>query len=234
MESGPIGALFLFVMPPGPFHSVAAFIDVGFLTAEGARTLKVPRRSVKPNAQGCVDWIRARCAEDAGSRLLRVYWYDGAFDPRDHRYESQRSYFDAIAFTPGIQLRLGHLQEVRPRWQHALEKALEACGVDEEEFGRHFSMRPELRQKGVDTRLTLDLVRLAQRRVYDTALLVAGDRDLAEPVRVAQDEGALVTLAAPARAGIAGELRQLVDLHLELDTEDLRAMLTVREPDAGD
>jgi len=35
-------------MPTGKFHSVAAFIDVGFLTAEGARTLQVSRRSVKP------------------------------------------------------------------------------------------------------------------------------------------------------------------------------------------
>lgn len=232
MESGPIGALFFFIMPTGQFHSVAAFIDVGFLTAEGARTLQAPRRAVKPNAQGCVDWIRGRFTEDAGSRLLRIYWYDGAFDPRDRRYESQRRYFDAIASTPGIQLRLGHLQEVRPRWQHALRKALEACGVDEDEFGRHFSMRPEIRQKGVDTRLTLDLVRLAQRRVYDTALLLAGDRDLAEPVRVAQDEGALVTLAAPTHAGIASELRQLVDFHLELDANDLGTMLDVSPNDS--
>jgi uncharacterized LabA/DUF88 family protein len=215
-------------MPTGPFYNVAAFIDVGFLTAEGARTLRVPRMSVKPNAQGCVDWIRGRFAEDGSSRLLRVYWYDGAFDPRDRRYESQRRYFDAIASVPGIQLRLGHLQEVQPRWQHALRKALEACGVDEAEFGKHFAMRPEVRQKGVDTRLTLDLVRLAQRRVYDTALLLAGDRDLAEPVRVAQDEGSLVSLAAPAQAGIANELRQLVDAHIPLDADDLRAMLTVR------
>lgn len=227
LESGPIGALFLFIMPSQP-NSVAAFIDVGFLTAEGARTLQAPRRAVKPNAQGCVDWIRGHFADDLGSRFLRVYWYDGAFDPRDHRYESQRRYFDAIASTPGIQLRLGHLQEIKPRWQHALRKALDACGVDEDQFGQHFSMRPEVRQKGVDTRLTLDLVRLAQRRVYDTALLLAGDRDLAEPVRVAQDEGAFVTLAAPLRAGIANELRQLVDLHVKLDADDLRTMLDVR------
>ncbi len=93
-------------MPTGPFYNVAAFIDVGFLTAEGARTLQVPRRAVKPSARGCVDWIRGRfAAEGTGSRLLRVYWYDGAFDPRDRRYESQRRYFDAIASTPGIQLR---------------------------------------------------------------------------------------------------------------------------------
>src|SRR5665811_1768526 len=77
---GPNWGPFHFIMPTGRFHSVAAFIDVGFLTAEGARTLQVPRRSVKPNAQGCVDWIRSRF-EDTGSRLLRVYWYDGAFDP---------------------------------------------------------------------------------------------------------------------------------------------------------
>jgi uncharacterized LabA/DUF88 family protein len=128
-------------------------------------------------------------------------------------------------------LRLGHLQEVRPRWQYALRKALEACGVDEDEFGKHFSMRPEVRQKGVDTRLTLDLVRLAQRRVYDTALLLAGDRDLAEPVRVAQDDGVLVSLLAPERAGIANELRQLVDAHIFLEADDLRAMLTLADDD---
>jgi uncharacterized LabA/DUF88 family protein len=219
-------------MATGPSYDVVAFIDVGFLTAEGARTLKVSRRAVQPDAQGCVDRMRNLVeGASASSRFLRLYWYDGAFDPRDQRYASQRRYFDAIASTPGIQLRLGHLQEIRPRWQHALERALEACGVDKEEFRKHFVMRPEIRQKGVDTRLTLDLVRLAQRRVYDTALLLAGDRDLAEPVRIAQDEGALVTLLTPSEAGIATELRQLVDGHVELQETDLRAMLRVASSD---
>jgi uncharacterized LabA/DUF88 family protein len=226
-----LGPFSFVLMATGPSYDVAAFIDVGFLTAEGARTLNVPRRSVQPDARGCVEWVRSHVESTSpSSRFLRLYWYDGAFDPRDQRYASQRRYFDAIASTPGIQLRLGHLQEIRPRWQHALEKALEACGVDKDEFGKHFVMRSEIRQKGVDTRLTLDLVRLAQRRVYDEALLVAGDRDLAEPVRIAQDEGALITLLTPARAGIATELRQLVDAHVELQATDLRAMLRVSDP----
>jgi uncharacterized LabA/DUF88 family protein len=57
------------------------------------------------------------------------------------------------------------------------------------QFEEHFQFRSELGQKGVDTRITLDLVRLAQHDVYETAILIAGDRGLAEPVRAAQDEG---------------------------------------------
>ncbi|MBS1879840.1 MAG: NYN domain-containing protein [Actinobacteria bacterium] len=91
-------------------------------------------------------------------------------------------------------------------------------------FTEHLQFKPKLEQKGVDTRITLDIVRLAQRRVYTAAILVAGDRDLAEPVRVARDEGCPVFLAVPEGGGLAPELRQLVDevVHIsKLGLEDL-------------
>jgi uncharacterized LabA/DUF88 family protein len=213
-----------------PLIDTVGFMDVGYLTAEGARALDVPRRAVSPNAAGCVKWMRRRAANrNPPARFLRLYWYDGAFEPRDKRHHSQRRYFDGIAATPGVQLRLGHLQVIRPRWQHALERALEACGVDRAEFAEHFRIKPEIRQKGVDTRLTLDLVRLAQKHVYDTAVLIAGDRDLAEPVRVAQDEGSRVVLVTPEGAGVAKELHQLADLHQSIGPEELRELLDVDE-----
>jgi len=210
------------------FVDVAAFIDVGFLKAEGARALGQRRNLVQLDAEACVTWVRSLLPFGDDYRLLRVYWYDGAFDALDDRHESQRRYFDAIASVPGIQLRLGHLQEIRPRWQHALQQALARCEVDQEEFEKHFSLRSEVRQKGVDTLLTLDLVRLAQRGVYDTAVLVAGDRDLAEPVRVAQDEGRTVLLYVPEGAGVATELRQLADDVSKISKTELAETLRVR------
>jgi uncharacterized LabA/DUF88 family protein len=214
--------------------TLAGFVDHGYLRAEGARALKLDRRKARTNAAAVVQWIKG-CGEpgsqattgpSAGdARFLRAYWYDGAFDPGDRRRANQEQFLAAIAAQEGIQLRLGHIQEVKPAWQHALRKALEAVGVDESSFQKHFELRPELRQKGVDTRITLDLVRLAQRRAFDAAVLIAGDRDLAEAVRVAQDEGALITVASPALNTVARELRELADHLIEIPNDQLATML---------
>ncbi len=85
-----------------------------------------------------------------------------------------------------------------------------------------------MEQKGVDTLIVLDLVRLAQRRAYDTAFLIAGDRDLAEAVRVAQEEGRRVVLLHPSGGGVATELRHLADEVRSLDETDLKLMLRVK------
>ena len=157
-------------------------------------------------------------------QLLRTYWYDGSLDPRDAGYHAQRRYFNAIANTPGIQLRLGHLKRTTPSWHYPLRQALETMSVDPDEFAQHFQFRPQLSQKGVDTLIVLDLVRLGQQGTYDTAILVAGDRDLAEAVRTAQDAGRRVVLAHPEGAGVAQELRQLADHVLEIGIPHLTRM----------
>jgi uncharacterized LabA/DUF88 family protein len=202
---------------------VVGFIDYGFLS----KAAKIPLKgaSVTPKAAGVVNWLRA--VESDPSSFLRAYWYDGAYDPRHPRHNAQRKYFDSIAVEPGIQLRLGHLQETRPKWQHAVREALKAAELDISKFEEHFTFRPMLGQKGVDTRITLDLVRLAQNRAYDVGVLVAGDRDLAEPVRVAQDEGRRIIVAAPEGASIASELKQLADEIVVLAPALLKTMFDV-------
>lgn len=208
----------------------AGFIDYGFLDAAGASALKLPKKNVKPNAEGCVEWLREIGADlDGTPTPLRVYWYDAAFDPADGRYKSQRRYLDAIARTPGLQLRLGHLRERVPDWHYALKKALKQCNIDPDDFAEYFEFRSELSQKGVDTLITLDLVRLAQCGAYQTAILLAGDRDLAEPVRVAQDAGCRVLLAVPRGAGVAKELQQVADAIIDIDTEILTRILKTPE-----
>ncbi len=212
----------------------AAFIDYGFLDAAGATALSVKKRAIKPNARGCIEWLRSIGEQlPAKPTFLRAYWYDAAFDPADPRYPGQRRYFDAIGSTPGISLRLGHLRERPPPWHYPLKKTLERFDVDIEEFEKHFPFRPEMSQKGVDTLITLDMVRLAQRRAYDIGILIAGDRDLAEPVRAAQDEGRRIILAVPHQAGVAPELRQLADDVLTLDDAALGCLLSVNSAQAS-
>ncbi len=200
---------------------LVGFIDFGFLKAEGAKTLGVKPHDLTPHAAGVVTWLQSL---DASYGFLRAYWYDGAYDPRHEKHAAQRTYFDGIAAVPGIQLRLGHLQETTPKWQYPVRAALEKCGVDIAEFEKHYEFRPQLGQKGVDTRITLDLVRLAQHHAYDVGVLVAGDRDLAEPVRTAQDEGRRIIVAIPRGGGLAKELRQLADEVINLTASDLGTM----------
>jgi len=223
---GLVEALFLY-KDLGHMSQAIAFIDVGFLRAQGADSLGVSQRNVAPDAEGCVTRLRELAAEE-GSSLLRVYWYDGAFDADHQRYQGQRTYLNAIASCPGIQIRLGHIREDTPSWHHALKTALTACGVNLEEFEKHYTFRPEREQKGVDTLIVLDLVRLAQRRAYETAFLIAGDRDLAEAVRVVQDEGRRLILLHPNGGGVATELRHLADEVKPLSESELRQMLRVK------
>jgi uncharacterized LabA/DUF88 family protein len=193
----------------------AVMVDAGFLKAEGARALDVPRDRCLFNGKASIDWF-TRFAQDqrfagaasvfAGKTFLRAYWYDAAFDPSDRRYGEQRAALDELALVHGLYLRLGYIQERRPAWQHGVRRALKACGTSLVDFEKHFEFRPELGQKGVDALITLDLVQLTRDRVVEAILLVSGDRDLQEAVRVAQGAGCRVVLAHPPRAGVSTAL----------------------------
>jgi uncharacterized LabA/DUF88 family protein len=198
---------------------LVGFVDFGFLKAAAAKPLGCKALELHPRPQGVVDWL-----DSLGWDFLRAYWYDGAYDPSHERHGAQSRYFDQIAAVPGVQLRLGHLQETTPKWQYPVQAALRKCGVELAEFEKHFQFRPQLGQKGVDTRITLDLVALAQRHAYDVGVVVAGDRDLAEPVRVAQEEGRRIIVAIPVGGGIAKELRQIADRVIQLNDTALSAM----------
>ncbi len=217
----------------------AVMVDAGFLKAEGAKAIKVPRDSLTFDGEACVEWFNGFSHESRFAKLapifatrefLRIYWYDGAFDPSDVRYATQRAVFDGLALVPGLYLRLGHVQTRRPRWEHAVQKAVQACGVKLVDFEKHFQFRPELEQKGVDALITLDLVQLSRDRAMEAVLLVSGDRDLAEAVRVAQGVGCKVVVAHPPNAGVAVALRQLADARVQFSLADLHKMLVAAKP----
>ena len=211
--------------------TVAGFVDVGYLKAEGARTMGKKASEVRLEASRVVEWFYTLTTAHS---FLRAYWYDGAFDPSHRSYESQRRYFDAIAYTPGIQIRLGHLVErpsrIRGAMLNALRKTALGVGVEPdklvEEFNKNWTFYPERHQKGVDTLITLDMIRLASRSAFDVAVLIAGDRDLAEAIRTVQDYGVRIIIATPNRMSVANEVLQLADEVQVMDSSDLTSMLS--------
>lgn len=203
--------------------SVAGFVDVGFVRAAVASACGLDAGQVRLDAGALVRKVD-QIAEQWGGSRLRVYWYDGAHGSEDPRHQTQRRYLDAVAATPGVQLRLGNLVTRTPAWHRELESALKACGVDRKVFDRHFKMTTEVQQKGVDTLMVLDLVRLAQRGAYDVAVIFSGDRDIAEAVRAAQDEGRRVVLVVPDERSSATDLRSLADEVVVLDAAELRTL----------
>ena len=171
------------------------FVDVGVL-----RSLR--RKYFRPQGKEITEWFRGLSGNElTGEKFLRLYWYDGEHDPSDPRYASQRKFLNAIGATPGIQLRLGHLV-ARPE-------------------------QPDrsLQQKGVDTLLALDLVRLAGRSVFTTAVLIINDRDFSEAIRAAQDFGVRVLIATPNKHRVASELTQLADGLIVIPPQVLEKML---------
>lgn len=215
----------------------AAFVDAGYLRAEGAKAIGERPGEVRLNARAVVKWLRGIDVGGGGDKsFLRAYWYDGAFDPSHKEYDGQRRFFNAIARAEGIQLRLGHIAErpsriARPM-RRALRETAEGLGIDPDELLSEFNSRwtfyPDRRQKGVDTLIALDMVRLASRSAFSVAVLIAGDRDLAEVVRTVQDFGIRAIIATPNRNSVAGELAQLADSVIDIQESDCRDMLPPR------
>jgi hypothetical protein len=183
------------------------FVDAEYLsvTMAGGRSKERPGVDIDM----VVEWFASlptSSADPAGRDLvlLRTYWYDAVPRASDGPLED-RPDPASIRSVPNVVFRTG--LAVR-------------------------SGRGPYRQKAVDARLTLDMVQLAERGVYDTAVLVAGDGDLVPAVEAVQDTGrrvVLVVLDSP-HARLASELRNAVDRFLLLDGATLNGFLAAGNP----
>ena len=140
-------------------------------------------------------------------RLVRAYYYTSKIEKPPDEYwkdqqRDQQKYLAALAYQPFIEVRLGRLQ---------------------------FGEGNRARQKGVDVLLAIDMLRFALKKNYDTAILVSGDGDFADIVKMVKDEGLKVeTLTFPKTRAWA--LTEAADLNLELTGEILDGCWLDRTP----
>lgn len=102
-----------------------------------------------------------------GRQLVRTYYYNSPAPPSGDQAGSQRFW-----------ARLGWLNDVRPRQGRIVPKTIVAECPD---CNKKFFINTHI-QKGVDTRIVVDVISLAQSDSYDIGIIVSGDSDLAEAI----------------------------------------------------
>jgi uncharacterized LabA/DUF88 family protein len=140
--------------------------------------------------------------------LVRTYFYTVRLTP-DHAEEErkkQQKFLGALDHVPYLEVRMGKLVK--------RDTVCEDCGTRHEKYV----------EKGVDMRVGIDMLSAAAKKMYDTAILVSGDGDLAEAVRAVKELGLHVEVAAFVK-GKAYELTQMADLNRELTPADLQPFL---------
>ncbi|MFQ5933939.1 MAG: NYN domain-containing protein [Dehalococcoidia bacterium] len=104
-----------------------------------------------------------------GRTLLRTYYYNILQDSRrkPQAYWQQQKFLSILYSTPYLEVRLG----------------------------RSAYRRGVAIEKGVDIRLATDMLELAWRNLYETAILVSGDGDFAYAVQTVKNIGKFVEVA---------------------------------------
>lgn len=143
-------------------------------------------------------------------QLIRAYYYDSPpyrdpnadFSPEQ---SAKQRVLAAIEALPFYRVVLGKsvLRQAAPH------DTCPNCGA---------RLQAHYEQKGVDVQLAVDMVRLALRNAFDTAILVSGDSDFVSAVQVVQDQGKQVEIAFPS-LDRSRELRDTCDDALVLTRE---------------
>lgn len=133
-----------------------------------------------------------------GRRLKRTYYYTAKIERPPNQYwqkleSEQRRFFMSLAKKSFIETRLGRLKYT-------------GDGVAQ--------------QKGVDVLLALDMLRFALKCNYTVAILVSGDGDFADIVRMVKDEGRKVEIAIFS-VSLSLQLLEACDECIEITTEFL-------------
>ncbi|MCQ2444672.1 MAG: NYN domain-containing protein [Mailhella sp.] len=123
----------------------------------------------------------------------------------------KQQFLQSLRVTPEISLRLGRSAWQAGQWQLDSTRLGELMageiGVSDIESG---DIYPDIRQKGVDMRLGLDIAGIAYRHQADKLVLVANDADYVPAVKLLREEGIKVVLD-PLWTRAAEDLREHVD-----------------------
>jgi uncharacterized LabA/DUF88 family protein len=138
-----------------------------------------------------------------GGELLRIYYYNAKVDPEfdPDNYEKQQRFITHLAHTQYLTLRLGKLVYYQVRGEDSTRK--------------HYAV-----EKGLDVKLAIDLVRLAVNRACEVAIIVSGDKDLAEVVEYGKEMGLEVVSAFFPR-GLSEQLATKADRVIYFNEEML-------------
>ncbi len=125
-------------------------------------------------------------------KLIRTYYYNATVSAKHNqqRARDQQRFFAGLRRIPCFDIRLGRLE---PRGETFVEK-------------------------GVDVNIAVDMLSMAMRDTYDTAILVSSDGDFAKAIEAVQETGKHVEVACFHKAY---HVKQSADRILELNENSL-------------
>lgn len=134
--------------------------------------------------------------------LVRIYYYNAPLDQSadPEKYRKQQIFFDKLRNTPNIKLILARLQK------------------------RTIDGKAIYVVKGDDIHIATDMIVLASKNAYDTAVLVSGDGDFVPAVEAVQEFGKRVENYY-FRSGHSWHLRQTCDKSVLMDEKFISGCL---------
>lgn len=123
----------------------------------------------------------------------------------------KQQFLTSLRYTPEVALRLGRSAWQSGQWMLDSQKLGELMAGELKVSDIQGSdIYPDIRQKGVDMRLGLDMATIAYKKQADRLVLVANDADYVPAVKLARKEGIKVVLD-PLWTRAAEDLREHVD-----------------------
>lgn len=183
--------------------SVAILIDGGFFLKRYFKLYKNPKTHTPAEvAKNLYTLAHRHVGND--NYLYRIFYYDSVpFDKRLHNPISgkvidfaksdqakfRNEFFEELKKKRKVALRLGYLREsknwlIRPRLTKELFK--KNIAVDDLKEDDVFY---ELRQKGIDIKIGIDIASMAIKRLVDRIVLFSGDSDFVPAAKLARREG---------------------------------------------
>ena len=154
--------------------------------------------------------------------LFRLYYYDALpYDGKSVNPISKKkvdfsktavasqglSLLDALELSPDVAVRRG--VTVMSGWKLG-SRAMSSLMKKQRPITAP-DLEPNIRQKGVDLRIGLDMASIALKRIVGTVVLVSGDADLIPAMKFARKEGIRVYLDPMGSSNVSREMRVHAD-----------------------
>ncbi|OED39273.1 hypothetical protein AB833_17295 [Chromatiales bacterium (ex Bugula neritina AB1)] len=193
----------------------AVLVDGGFYIKKYVSAWRKKREVTKgyPDPLTVVDELYTRSLSNISSKnkhldspkeLYRILFYDckpfseGSLNPVSKIYTDyartetatfRNSLHDILKKKRKVALRLGRIAE-KPRWLLTAQKTKEILS-NPEVFSpfEDDDVRLDIRQKGVDMKIGLDIASLALKKMVDQIILISGDSDFVPAAKLARREG---------------------------------------------
>lgn len=193
-------------------NKIAILIDGGFYVQMFRKNHgSHPKRAdVEKTISDILAKVQTKSGPNCNEMLLRTFYYDclpfakKIKDPKGKEidlklskvYAAKTTFINSLKTIDQFALRLGEI-------------SFSGWKLDPTKKGSVPTL--DLRQKGVDMKIGLDMAWMAGKRTIDKLVLVTADSDFISPIKLVRREGILVYLYSMGTTGIKSELQEHSD-----------------------